>query len=316
MTATRTAWQGPMARVDATGSAVAPGTIGAPGHAGHGDAGHADHARTGDAHRPETTVGTHTRGDVILDLQNISLSFGGVKALTDISFDVCEHEIRAIIGPNGAGKSSMLNVINGVYHPQQGRIVFRGQERRQMHPTAAARQGIARTFQNIALFKGMTVLDNIMTGRNTQFRTGVFAHALWWGPARAEEMQHRRRVEEVIDFLEIQAIRKTPVGRLPYGLQKRVELARALAAEPSMLLLDEPMAGMNVEEKQDMCRFILDVNQQFGTTIVLIEHDMGVVMDISDRVVVLDYGKKIGDGTPEEVKSNPDVIRAYLGTSH
>jgi branched-chain amino acid transport system ATP-binding protein len=253
---------------------------------------------------------------VILDLQNISLSFGGVKALTDISFDVCEHEIRAIIGPNGAGKSSMLNVINGVYHPQQGRIVFRGQERRQMHPTAAARQGIARTFQNIALFKGMTVLDNIMTGRNTQFRTGLFAHALWWGPARAEEVRHRRKVEEVIDFLEIQAIRKTPVGRLPYGLQKRVELARALAAEPSMLLLDEPMAGMNVEEKQDMCRFILDVNHQFGTTIVLIEHDMGVVMDISDRVVVLDYGKKIGDGTPEEVKSNPDVIKAYLGTSH
>ncbi|AJG17745.1 ABC transporter ATP-binding protein [Cupriavidus basilensis] len=255
-------------------------------------------------------------GDVILDLQNISLAFGGVKALTDISFDVREHEIRAIIGPNGAGKSSMLNVINGVYHPQQGRIVFRGEERRKMHPTAAARQGIARTFQNIALFKGMTVLDNIMTGRNTRFRSGLLANALWWGPARNEEMQHRRKVEEVIDFLEIQAIRKTPVGRLPYGLQKRVELARALAAEPSMLLLDEPMAGMNVEEKQDMCRFILDVNHQFGTTIVLIEHDMGVVMDISDRVVVLDYGKKIGDGTPEAVKANPDVIRAYLGAGH
>ncbi|GJG95974.1 ABC transporter ATP-binding protein [Cupriavidus pauculus] len=312
MTATQTAWQGGIARVDATGTIASPGTI-APGHA---DTTHGDGPRTGDAHRPESTARTGVRGDVILDLQNISLAFGGVKALTDISFDVCEHEIRAIIGPNGAGKSSMLNVINGVYHPQQGRIIFRGQERRQMHPTAAARQGIARTFQNIALFKGMTVLDNIMTGRNTQFRTGVFAHALWWGPARAEEMRHRRKVEEVIDFLEIQAIRKTPVGRLPYGLQKRVELARALAAEPSMLLLDEPMAGMNVEEKQDMCRFILDVNQQFGTTIVLIEHDMGVVMDISDRVVVLDYGKKIGDGTPEEVKSNPDVIKAYLGTSH
>ncbi|MEN7526597.1 ABC transporter ATP-binding protein [Cupriavidus sp. DL-D2] len=315
MTATPTAWQGGMARVDATGTMVAPGGLAHPAHPETGTAAH-DAPRTGDSHGPDGTAHTHTRGDVILDLQNISLSFGGVKALTDISFDVCEHEIRAIIGPNGAGKSSMLNVINGVYHPQQGRIVFRGQERRQMHPTAAARQGIARTFQNIALFKGMTVLDNIMTGRNTQFRTGVFAHALWWGPARAEEMQHRRKVEEVIDFLEIQAIRKTPVGRLPYGLQKRVELARALAAEPSMLLLDEPMAGMNVEEKQDMCRFILDVNQQFGTTIVLIEHDMGVVMDISDRVVVLDYGKKIGDGTPEEVKSNPDVIRAYLGTSH
>jgi len=313
MTVTQTVWQGGMGRVDATGSMVSPGTI-AP--AGHAEGGHADGPRTGDAHQPESTTHVRTRGDVILDLQNISLSFGGVKALTDISFDVCEHEIRAIIGPNGAGKSSMLNVINGVYHPQQGRIVFRGQERRQMHPTAAARQGIARTFQNIALFKGMSVLDNIMTGRNTQFRTSLFAHALWWGPARAEEMRHRRKVEEVIDFLEIQAIRKTPVGRLPYGLQKRVELARALAAEPSMLLLDEPMAGMNVEEKQDMCRFILDVNQQFGTTIVLIEHDMGVVMDISDRVVVLDYGKKIGDGTPDEVKSNPDVIRAYLGAAH
>lgn len=300
-------------RVDATGTMAPAGTIAAPGHA---DGVQHEGLRTGDALEPDSTLHTRTRGDVILDLQNISLAFGGVKALTDISFDVCEHEIRAIIGPNGAGKSSMLNVINGVYHPQQGRIVFRGEERRQMHPTAAARQGIARTFQNIALFKGMTVLDNIMTGCNTQFRTGLFAHALWWGPARAEEIRHRHKVEEVIDFLEIQAIRKTPVGRLPYGLQKRVELARALAAEPSMLLLDEPMAGMNVEEKQDMCRFILDVNQQFGTTIVLIEHDMGVVMDISDRVVVLDYGKKIGDGTPEEVKANPDVIRAYLGTSH
>ena len=305
---TQMAW-----RVDATGTMAPAGTITAPGHA---DGVQHEGLRTGDALEPDSTLHTRTRGDVILDLQNISLAFGGVKALTDISFDVCEHEIRAIIGPNGAGKSSMLNVINGVYHPQQGRIVFRGEERRQMHPTAAARQGIARTFQNIALFKGMTVLDNIMTGRNTQFRTGLFAHALWWGPARAEEIRHRHKVEEVIDFLEIQSIRKTPVGRLPYGLQKRVELARALAAEPSMLLLDEPMAGMNVEEKQDMCRFILDVNQQFGTTIVLIEHDMGVVMDISDRVVVLDYGKKIGDGTPEEVKANPDVIRAYLGTSH
>jgi len=255
-------------------------------------------------------------GKVMLDLQRISLSFGGVKALTDISFDVREHEIRAIIGPNGAGKSSMLNVINGVYHPQEGRIVFRGEERRRMHPAEAARQGIARTFQNIALFKGMSVLDNIMTGRNTKVRSGLFANALWWGPARKEEMEHRLKVEEVIDFLEIQAIRKTPVGRLPYGLQKRVELARALAAEPSLLLLDEPMAGMNVEEKQDMCRFILEVNREYGTTIVLIEHDMGVVMDISDRVVVLDYGKKIGDGTPDDVRSNEEVIRAYLGVSH
>lgn len=275
-------------------------------------------AATADAATHATPPAAHGRqiGEVILDLQNISLSFGGVKALTDISFDVREHEIRAIIGPNGAGKSSMINVINGVYHPQKGNIVYRGQARRGMHPSAIARQGIARTFQNIALFKGMTVLDNIMTGRNTRMRSGLLANALWWGPARSEEIAHRRHVEEVIDFLEIQHIRKTPVGRLPYGLQKRVELARALAAEPGMLLLDEPMAGMNVEEKQDMCRFILDVNDQFGTTIVLIEHDMGVVMDISDRVVVLDYGKKIGDGTPDEVMNNPDVIRAYLGTAH
>ena len=255
-------------------------------------------------------------GEVILDLQNISLSFGGVKALTDISFNVREHEIRSIIGPNGAGKSSMLNVINGVYHPQQGNIVFHGETRRDMDPHKAASQGIARTFQNIALFKGMSVLDNIMTGRNLQMKCGLLAHALYWGRAQKEEIAHRIKVEEVIDFLEIQGIRKTPVGRLPYGLQKRVELGRALAAEPSMLLLDEPMAGMNVEEKQDMCRFILDINDQFGTTIVLIEHDMGVVMDISDRVVVLDYGKKIGDGSPDEVKNNPEVIAAYLGTSH
>ena len=255
-------------------------------------------------------------GDVILDLQNISLRFGGVRALSDISFDVREHEIRAIIGPNGAGKSSMLNVINGVYRPQEGNIVFRGKKRHDMNTHAAAEAGIARTFQNIALFKGMSVLDNLMTGRNLKIRSNFLMQALWWGPARREELEHRKKIEEVIDFLEIEHIRKTPVGRLPYGLQKRVELGRALAAEPSILLLDEPMAGMNVEEKQDMCRFILDVNDQFGTTIVLIEHDMGVVMDISDRVVVLDYGRKIGDGVPDEVKNNPEVIAAYLGTQH
>ena len=255
-------------------------------------------------------------GDVIVDLQNISLRFGGVKALTDISFNVREHEIRSIIGPNGAGKSSMLNVINGVYHPQEGQIFFRGRLRKKMEPHQAAEQGIARTFQNIALFKGMTVLDNIMTGRTLKMRCNFLQHALYWGAAQKEEIAHRIKVEEVIEFLEIQDIRKTPVGRLPYGLQKRVELGRALAAEPEILLLDEPMAGMNVEEKQDMCRFILDVNDHFGTTIVLIEHDMGVVMDISDRVVVLDYGKKIGDGTAEEVKNNPEVIAAYLGTHH
>ena len=255
-------------------------------------------------------------GDVILDLQNISLSFGGVKALQNISFNVLEHEVRAIIGPNGAGKSSMLNVINGVYHPQEGEIHFRGQHRRDMDTHDAAAQGIARTFQNIALFKGMSVLDNIMTGRNLKMKANMLQQAFWLGPAQREELEHRAKVEEIIDFLEIQHIRKTPVGRLPYGLQKRVDLARALALEPEILLLDEPMAGMNVEEKQDMCRFILDVNDQFGTTIVLIEHDMGVVMDISDRVVVLDYGKKIGDGTPDEVRANPEVISAYLGASH
>ncbi len=255
-------------------------------------------------------------GDAILKLEGISLAFGGVKALTDITFDVREHEVRAIIGPNGAGKSSMLNVINGVYRPQQGTIVFRGKERRDMDTYDAAANGIARTFQNIALFKGMSVLDNIMTGRTLKMRAGVLEQALWFGRARREEMTHRKRVEEIIDFLEIQHIRRTPVARLPYGLQKRVELARALAAEPTVLLLDEPMAGMNVEEKQDMCRFILDTNEQYGTTIVLIEHDMGVVMDLSDRVVVLDYGRKIGDGTPDAIRSNQAVIDAYLGVAH
>ena len=265
---------------------------------------------------PQPVESARRIGEVVLELEGISLSFGGVKALTDISFNEREHEIRAIIGPNGAGKSSMLNVINGVYHPQKGRIRFHGEERKNIHPHEAAREGIARTFQNIALFKGMSVLDNIMTGRNTRMRTNFLFDAIHLGPARREELVHRKKVEEVIDFLEIQHIRKTSVGRLPYGLQKRVELARALAAEPNLLLLDEPMAGMNVEEKQDMCRFILDVNDQFGTTIVLIEHDMSVVMDISDRVVVLDYGKKIGDGTPDEVRGNQDVIDAYLGVAH
>ena len=255
-------------------------------------------------------------GEVILDLRNISLSFGGVKALQDISFNVLEHEVRAIIGPNGAGKSSMLNVINGVYRPQQGDIILRGEHHANMDSYGAARAGLARTFQNIALFKGMSVLDNIMTGRNLKMKANMLQQAIWFGPAMREELEHRAKVEEIIDFLEIQHIRKTPVGRLPYGLQKRVDLARALAMEPQILLLDEPMAGMNVEEKQDMCRFILDVNDQFGTTIVLIEHDRGVVMDISDRVVVLDYGKKIGDGTPDEVRANPEVISAYLGASH
>ena len=255
-------------------------------------------------------------GDVILDVQNISLRFGGVKALTDISFNVREHEVRAIIGPNGAGKSSMLNCINGVYQPQEGSITFKGQTFKHMNSRQVAEMGVARTFQNLALFKGMSVLDNIMTGRNLQFKSSILMQALHWGPAAAEEIAQREFVERIIDFLEIQAYRKTPVGQLPYGLQKRVDLGRALAMDPKVLLLDEPMAGMNLEEKQDMCRFVLDVNDEFGTTIVLIEHDMGVVMDISDRVVVLDYGKKIGDGTPHEVRNSPEVIKAYLGTSH
>ena len=263
-----------------------------------------------------TTEDGREIGGVMMEMKNITLRFGGVVAIKDISFDIHEGEIRAIIGPNGAGKSSMLNVISGFYHPQEGEVWFHGEKRPPMKPYQVAKQGIARTFQNIALFEGMSVLDNVMTGRLTHMKQGMLAQAIWRGAAEREEVQNREAVEKIIDFLEIQHIRKTPVGRLPYGLKKRVELARALAAEPKLLLLDEPMAGMNVEEKEDMSRYILDTNDEFGTTIALIEHDMGVVMDLSDRVVVMDYGQKIGDSTPDEVRNNQAVIDAYLGVSH
>jgi branched-chain amino acid transport system ATP-binding protein len=256
------------------------------------------------------------RPAAILDVRDVSVRFGALSALNRVSLEIRAGEIVAIIGPNGAGKTSLINVINGFYKPDEGRIFFEGRDRTHMKPYDVAALGIARTFQNVALFRGMSVLDNIMTGRLLKMHGSFLLDALWIGPAKKQELDHRAFVERIIDFLEIQAIRKTPAGRLPYGLQKRVELARALAAEPKLLLLDEPMAGMNVEEKEDMCRFILDVASEFGTTIALVEHDMSVVMDISDRVAVLDYGQKIADGTPDEVRANSAVIDAYLGVAH
>lgn len=255
-------------------------------------------------------------GDSILELSHISLSFGGVKAITDTSFKVRTHEIRAIIGPNGAGKSSLLNCINGIYKPQEGTITFKGEVLSKINPNFIARKGISRTFQNLALFKRMSVLDNILVGRRLHETASFIEVALQLPKAKREEKQNREKSEEIIEFLEIQGIRDTLVGKLPYGLQKKVELGRALATGAEVLLLDEPMAGMNVEEKREMCRFILKVNDELGTTMILIEHDMGVVMDISDSVVVLDYGKIIADGPPDEVRSNQNVIDAYLGVAH
>ena len=249
----------------------------------------------------------------LLDISHLVLRFGGVTALQDVSFSVQKSALSAIIGPNGAGKTSLLNCVSGVYHPQQGRIVFDGEDVTRLGPAARTRLGIARTFQNIALFRGMTVLDNLLIGRHVHQKTGTIAGGVYWGPGRREEIRERERVEEIIDFLEIQPWRKQVVHTLAYGLQKRVELGRALALDPRLLLLDEPMAGMNAEEKEDMARYILDINEERGTTVIMIEHDMGVVMDLSHRVVVLNFGQKIADGVPEEVQHNSEVQAAYLG---
>jgi branched-chain amino acid transport system ATP-binding protein len=243
----------------------------------------------------------------------VSKRFGGVRAVENVTLEVGRGEIVSVIGPNGAGKTSLLNMISGFYRPTSGTIAFEGRDITNTKPSAIAKLGIARTFQNIALFGGLSVLDNIMLGRHVHMRAGVLASLVYWGPAQRELVRHRARVEELIEFLKLEDIRKQPAGALPYGLRKRVELGRALALDPKLLLLDEPMGGMNQEEKEDIARFILDINSEWGTTIILIEHDMGVVMDISHRVAVLDNGRNIAEGTPQQVQDNPDVIRAYLG---
>ncbi len=248
-----------------------------------------------------------------MEVNAVSMQFGGVSAITDLSFQLQEGEIFALIGPNGAGKSTVFNCINGIYKPTRGSIFFEGEEITGLRPHKIARKGIARTFQNIALFRNMTVLDNLLLGRNPYLKAGVVRGGLFYGKALREELANREVVEKLIEFLEIESVRKKQVGSLPFGIQRRVELGRAMAMEPRLLLLDEPVSGMNVEETEDMARFILDINEEFGMTILLVEHDMGVVMDISDRILVINFGEKITEGTPESVGRNPQVIKAYLG---